>query len=121
MPGKEARDGFWYQDAKALNQLLEDAIVRHRKRLLGEEPGPELRVGVECPVAVDVDDDDGTDRGLRPTWDAVFVRDERVIVDECKLGGPAKPDRLTFYHRLRSTAERVPVDRLWPRVTAGKG
>lgn len=121
MPGKEARDGFWYQDAKALSQLLEDAIVRHRKRLLGEELGPELRVGVECPVAIDVDDGDGTDRGPGPTWDAVFVRDERVIVDECKLGGPTKPDRLTFYHRLRSTAERVSANRLWPRVTAGKG
>src|SRR5690242_6042045 len=101
MAGKEARDGFWYQDAKALTRLLDDALERRRCVLLGIEPPPLLRVRVESAVELVVDDSEPTrdPPTSRPTWDATFVLDTDIVVEECKLTGPSRDDRVTFYRR----------------------
>src|SRR5947209_8301987 len=124
MPGKEARDGFWFQDAKALTRLLDDALERRRQRALGMPLGPELRVRVESPVPMLVDSgaEQPADAAPRATWDGTFIVGETVVVDECKLGGPSRDDRVTFYRRLRATvADGIGVGRLVPRMTVGKG
>lgn len=121
--GKEARDGFWFQDAKALTRLLDDALERRRRRVQGLELGPELRVRVESVVEVVVDREaqQPEPQPPRPTWDGTFALGERVVVDECKRGGPTRDDRVTLYRRLRATiASGVPIERLVPRLTAGR-
>jgi hypothetical protein len=125
MGGKDARDGFWFQDAKALTRLLADVLERRRRQFLGLELGPELRVRVESPVLMTVDPDDEEDAPhatpTRTPWDGTFSVGDHVIVDECKLGGASREDRVTFYRRLRATVEQgVPVGQLTPRLTVGR-
>jgi len=123
MGGKEARDGFWFQDAKALTRLLDDALERHRRRVLGLDLDPELRVRVESTVEVVIDRDaqQPEPQPPRPTWDGTFAVGYLVVVDECKLGGPTRDDRVTLYRRLRATiAGGVPIGRLVPRLTVGR-
>lgn len=123
MGGKEARDGFWFQDAKALTRLLDDALERRRRQVLKLELGPELRVRVESAVqvVVELDAEQTEPPPPRPTWDGTFTIGDRVVVDECKLGGPTRDDRVTLYRRLRATvASGVPIGQLVPRLTAGR-
>lgn len=123
MGGKEARGGFWFQDAKALARLLADAIERRRRRALGIDLGQELRVQVESAVRLVVEPPESeAEIGSRPPWDGTFSVGNEIVVDECKLGGPTRNDRVTFYRRLRATiANRVPVAQLVPRFTVGRG
>lgn len=124
MGGKEARGGFWFQDAKALTRLLEDAIERRRRQILGVGLDPELRVRIESAVEIVIEDPmtEGAQTHPRPIWDGTFTVGTRVVVDECKLGGPTRDDRVTFYRRLRSTvASGVAVATLVPRFTVGRG
>lgn len=124
MGGKEARGGFWFQDAKALTRLLADAIERRRRHVLGVDLGPELRVRIESAVEIVVEASEETPAEVppRPIWDGTFARGDLIVVDECKLGGPTRNDRVTFYRRLRATiAVGVPLARLVPRITVGRG
>lgn len=124
MGGKEARDGFWFQDATALVRLMDDAIERRRRQLLGIEMGPELRVRIESAVELVVEEEgpQPEDAPPRPLWDGTFTTGTMAVVDECKLGGPTRNDRVTFYRRLRATiAAGVPVAHLAPRLTVGRG
>jgi hypothetical protein len=122
MGGKEARGGFWFQDAKALTRLLADAIERRRRRALGIEAGPELRVRVESAVRLEVErSEPNAEATARPPWDGTFSVGDQIIVDECKLGGPTRNDRVTFYRRLRATiTANVPAAQLVPRFTVGR-
>ena len=124
MGGKEARGGFWFQDAKALTRLLDDAIERRRRQIRGVALAPELRVRVESAVELVVEEleAEGAQAPARPLWDGTFTVGARVVVDECKLGGPERNDRVTFYRRLRATvASGVAVATLIPRFTVGRG
>ena len=124
MGGKEARDGFWFQDAKALTRLLDDAVERRRRQVLGVALDPELRVRVESAVEVIVEEPQAETAQLpaRPVWDGTFTVGARVVVDECNLGGPTRNDRVTFYRRLRATmASGVAAETLIPRFTVGRG
>lgn len=124
MGGKEARGGFWFQDAKALKRLLDDAIERRRRRVLGVALDPELRIRIESAVEIVVEEPqaEGAQMPARPIWDGTFTVGTRVVVDECKLGGPDRNDRVTFYRRLRATvASGVPAAMLTPRFTVGRG
>lgn len=56
MGGKEARGGFWFQDAKALTRLLDDAIQRRWRQVLGLALAPELRVRIESAVELVVEE-----------------------------------------------------------------
>lgn len=124
MGGKEARGGFWFQDAKALTRLLDDAIQRRWRQVLGLALAPELRVRIESAVELVVEESEvnGAAVVARPIWDGTFTVGTRVVVDECKLGGPDRNDRVTFYRRLRATvASGVAVATLVPRFTVGRG
>lgn len=124
MGGKEARGGFWFQDAKTLTRLLADGIERRRRQVLGVALGPELRVRSESAVEIVVDPSEPKPAEVprRPVWDGTFTIGDVIVLDECKLGGPTRNDRVTLYRRLRATvAASVPIGRLVPRFTVGRG
>ncbi len=109
--GKNARDGFWFQDAMTLLRVLTDAIERRTRVAFGEPPGEILVVRVEAAVTT-------TTNVARPLWDSTYTRGTKVIVDESKKGGPEKAERLDFYRRIRSTvASGVAADAITPRFT----
>ncbi len=119
-PGKEARDGFWFQDAVILLRLLTDGLDRRAARALGKPEPPAVRVAIE-KAAVETAPD------LRTTWDCVtytadtvFVEGS-VVLDEMKKGDISKADRVAFWKRLRTTASGLDARSITPRLTLGSG
>ena len=114
MGGKEARDGFWFQDAMALLRILTDAIDRRARRGVGEPPGEVLELRVEATVTTEAN----TSSDAHPIWDSTYTTGCSVIVDESKKGGPEKKDRIDFYRRIRRTvATGVSARNISPRFT----
>jgi hypothetical protein len=92
--------------------------------MLGVALGPELRVRSESAVEIVVDPSEPEPAEVPrcPVWDGTFTTGDVIVLDECKLGGPTRNDRVTFYRRLRATvAASMPVGRLIPRLTIGRG
>lgn len=110
-PGKDARDGFWFQDARVLIRLLANGVERRSRALLGETLGAPLRIRIEASV----DDHDDTSS---PKWDSVSYEVVGIVVDETKLGEIKRADRITMYRRLRATtAAQGSIAGIIPRLT----
>ena len=116
--GREARDGFWFQDATILLRLLRDGLRRRALRAFGEEEPAPLKVAIEKPAAR---------IGAGGTaWDSVSYYVDQVcveggiVLDEMKKGDISKDDRVSFWRRLRRTvADGADASLVVPRLTLG--
>lgn len=117
--GREARDGFWFQDAMILLRLLNDGLDRRALQGVGESAPLPLRIAIEQAAAAS-NATNGT------AWDAITYAasrayvDSGIVLDEMKKGDIAKDDRITFWRRLRRTvAEGIDATTIVPRLSLG--
>src|ERR1051325_10438446 len=118
MGGIEARDGFWFQDARILVRLLRDAVARRTCLLAGAAAPAPVRISIEASTETTI-----TKNELpRPLWDSITYEGEQVVVDESKLGEITRPERLALYRRIRATcAARGSTVNIAPRLTTATG
>src|SRR5690242_19319313 len=115
MGGKDARGGFWFQDAMALLRLLEDAVALLASTATGAAPNVPLQIRVEAPAGAVAALESG------PHWDTTYSRGNETYVDESKSSDLTPAERQTLYRRTRDTVRSgVPVAEIHPRVTIAR-
>ena len=117
MGGKEARGGFWFQDAMVLLRILDDAVSNLAVSGTGGTAGAPVEVRVEAAAG----DLAAAVAAGAPLWDSTYTRGSEVIVDESKSSDLSRPERHAFYRRIRATvATRGLVASLQPRLTIAR-
>ena len=118
MGGIEARDGFWFQDARILVRLLRDAVARRACLLEGAPVPAPIRIRIEASTETAAPES----KLPRPLWDSITYEGEQIVVDESKLGEVTRPERLALYRRIRATcATRGSTANIAPRLTTATG